>query len=763
MNFSKLPGKFITKIGELENTHEPQVTIITPFYNGGKTLLTTANTILSQTYPFFEWIIIDDGSKDKDSLQKLADVEKMDNRIKVLHKENGGPSQARDYGIARASKSSKYIYFLDCDDLIENTMVETLYWTLETHPSSTWAYTSMINFGSHEYYWEPYLTIEEEKVRNLMCISSMIKKDDLIEVGCYGIKEKAMYEDWNLWLKLFSNKKVPIRTNAPLFWYRTSDTGELSRSRNNHAKAQKLIDQTAKKVGNDVEIIQFPNKATSNLEKVNPNNLILPDYKESNKILFLLNDVNVGLNNIYVYEIIESLKKQGYDSIVITTTPEINKFRQDFKELATEFYDLSNFLDVKDYETFINYIIASRKVNKIVANDTTYAYAIIPKLKEKYKKLETINLAFNSLEKYPDIYNIFDCILTNNESLATNSNKVRIISKEKNKKQSIKKSQEASKLREKFSFKENDIVVSFINSISYENRPKEFVMIAKILKNKKNLHFIMNGSGPMNNEIEEMINSLGLKDKIKLYSWNDMTEEEAFQISDITINCSLKEGINATNYKSIKYGVPTISVDLSNQKEYINEELGGLVEFNDCLSNEDYENDAKKYSDIIGKIILDMVTFKENVTNYHTQINLLCASFAKEILKDNSTSIENNFTNTLYENYLEKYKNHFNDKYLKYYTEVLHIIPREGIDNRKSTIIKRKIRAFSIKHNIENECSKALEILNLFIYTIVNLLRFIKNMIKSLIKLIPFVILLLKIISKLIIENLVKIKHKLEK
>ena len=81
MDYSKKPGQKIELIGELENKEKPTVSIITPFYNGEKTLMETANAVFSQTYPYFEWIIVDDGSKDDESLKKLAKLEKMDKRI----------------------------------------------------------------------------------------------------------------------------------------------------------------------------------------------------------------------------------------------------------------------------------------------------------------------------------------------------------------------------------------------------------------------------------------------------------------------------------------------------------------------------------------------------------------------------------------------------------------------------------------------------------------------------------------------------------
>ena len=113
MDYTKKPGQKIETIGKVLNNEKPTISVITPFYNGGKTLMETANALFSQTYPYFEWIIVDDGSKDEESLKKLAELEKMDKRIHVYHKENGGPSIARDYAIEKSSKETKYLYFLD--------------------------------------------------------------------------------------------------------------------------------------------------------------------------------------------------------------------------------------------------------------------------------------------------------------------------------------------------------------------------------------------------------------------------------------------------------------------------------------------------------------------------------------------------------------------------------------------------------------------------------------------------------------------------
>jgi len=101
-----------------------QISIVVPVYNVEQYLEKCVNSIINQTYKNLEIILIDDGATD--SSGKLCDeLAKIDNRIKVYHKENGGLSDARNYGVERAT--GDYIGFVDSDDCIDSEMYEKLY------------------------------------------------------------------------------------------------------------------------------------------------------------------------------------------------------------------------------------------------------------------------------------------------------------------------------------------------------------------------------------------------------------------------------------------------------------------------------------------------------------------------------------------------------------------------------------------------------------------------------------------------------------
>lgn len=100
------------------------ISIVVPIYNVENYLEKCIKTLINQTYKNIEIILVDDGSKDS-SGEICNEYQKKDERIKVIHKENGGLSDARNAGIKEAT--GKYIAFLDADDYVDYTMYEKLY------------------------------------------------------------------------------------------------------------------------------------------------------------------------------------------------------------------------------------------------------------------------------------------------------------------------------------------------------------------------------------------------------------------------------------------------------------------------------------------------------------------------------------------------------------------------------------------------------------------------------------------------------------
>ena len=122
---------------------EPKISIIVPVYKVEPYIHKCVDSILNQTFKDFELILVDDGSPD--NCGKICDeYAQKDNRVKVIHKENGGLSSARNAGLDISI--GKYIGFVDSDDYIEKDMYEILYNICEENKCDIVSCSSIIYF-----------------------------------------------------------------------------------------------------------------------------------------------------------------------------------------------------------------------------------------------------------------------------------------------------------------------------------------------------------------------------------------------------------------------------------------------------------------------------------------------------------------------------------------------------------------------------------------------------------------------------------------
>ena len=120
--------------------YEELVTVVIPIFNVEKHLDRCMESVVNQTYPNLEIIMVDDGSTDT-CPQKCEEWARRDDRIKVVHKENAGLGMARNTGIEHAS--GEYICFFDSDDYISLDLIEkTLSFAKSEH-------SEIVIFGFH--------------------------------------------------------------------------------------------------------------------------------------------------------------------------------------------------------------------------------------------------------------------------------------------------------------------------------------------------------------------------------------------------------------------------------------------------------------------------------------------------------------------------------------------------------------------------------------------------------------------------------------
>lgn len=110
-------------MGSSRNGSSSLISVIVPVYNVEKYLTRCIESILKQTYTYFELLLIDDGSTDR-SLKICKKYQDLDNRVMCFHKENGGLSDARNFGLERMK--GEYVTFIDSDDYVGRDYLKIL-------------------------------------------------------------------------------------------------------------------------------------------------------------------------------------------------------------------------------------------------------------------------------------------------------------------------------------------------------------------------------------------------------------------------------------------------------------------------------------------------------------------------------------------------------------------------------------------------------------------------------------------------------------
>ena len=226
----------LLKIGKnMDNTNStPLISIIMPSYNQGPYLAEALESVLAQTYTYWECIIVDDGSQDYTKEVAKSYCVK-DSRIKYVYQENSGVSVARNNGIAHSR--GEYILPLDGDDKIAPKFLELTLQEIEKDRDIRVVYTDVKYFGSrNDVYRLPDFSIEQLLGMNVMCITALFRKEDFEKAGGFNTNMKEGLEDWDFWVSMFQDGKgTAVKIPEVLFYYRRKPI-----SRNTSASKAKI-------------------------------------------------------------------------------------------------------------------------------------------------------------------------------------------------------------------------------------------------------------------------------------------------------------------------------------------------------------------------------------------------------------------------------------------------------------------------------------------------------------------------------------------
>ncbi len=219
------------------------VSVIIPAYNAERYLTDAIKSVQSQTATDWELIVVDDGSTDT-TPDIVRAVAVSDPRLRLVQRANGGLPAARNSGIRAASETSKFISFLDGDDLWEPDALEILLGALERSPECLGAHAlsryvdadnqpiregelegrglrrqTLGHQGTCELTSEMPTTFDVLAIRNCFTVGAILLRKSAFDRAGLFDEELRACEDWDLWLRMCVHGNIAF-TNRVVCRYR---------------------------------------------------------------------------------------------------------------------------------------------------------------------------------------------------------------------------------------------------------------------------------------------------------------------------------------------------------------------------------------------------------------------------------------------------------------------------------------------------------------------------------------------------------------
>lgn len=581
----------------LADPHAPPiVSIVTPFFNAGAVFNETATSVFRQTFRQWEWIVVNDGTTDPDSLAVLDSYRSVDPRIRVVDsEENRGPGAARNRGFAEASGG--YVMQLDNDDMLEPTAIEKLFWFLETHREFAFAKGYTIGFGAESYVWGNGFHVGDAFLeQNHADVLTMIRRDVAIGVGGYDESNRSGLEDWHFWLKLAAAGYWGGTVHEPLGWYRRRGSHTETWSNWDDGPNEQQFRDRLRHEFPELWNGGFPDPSNGDtvVDAEPPYGLDTVNglSNPGRSVLMIVPWLEVGGADRVNLQIIDALVSREWEVTVVTTLPSSNAWESEFALRTPDVFVMDRFLDLADRPAFLDYLIRSRDPDVVFVSNSWFGYDVLPFLRAKHPNVAFVDLTHAEEEwndgGFPNLSNRFSEYLD-----------VRITGSEHVRRWMLERAEEADidvwytgvdtsrfKLTPSTSHSRADICVSdlgfvvlFVGRMSKEKQPQVVIrVIDRLVQKGFDVVGVLVGHGPEFESLQGEVSARSLELRVQFEPGaSDARVAELMAAADVFLLPSVREGIAVTVYEAMASGLPVIASDVGGQGELVTPETGILI------------------------------------------------------------------------------------------------------------------------------------------------------------------------------------------
>ena len=618
-NFSDLPGRRTIprnyKRDALACVHI-DVSIITPYYNSEEFFVETFVSLQAQSLQNWEWVIVDDGSTDPESLSRLASISAKDERIKVIRQTNAGPGAARN--AAFRSASGRYICMLDSDDMVEPTYLEKCAWFLDSNSEFAFCNSYSVVFGDQEFLCTAGF---ERGKAHLQANSgppiSVIRRSAYADCGGFDESIRFGHEDWDFWLAMAKAGHWGYTIREFLQWYRKRGNGryeQIMRSGKANVEFETMMHR--KYDGLDKHFPEPSRRHPRPYDIIEMTALVtnpLAANSSGRRVMFIVPWMVTGGADRVNLDLVESLTSKGHDVTICATLLADHRWEHQFSNFTPDIFVLPNILRASDYPRFLASLIQSRQIDTVVINGSTIGYQFLPYLRAVSPGVAFVDLCHVEEPHwlngghprfgvgYQDVLDL-NIVTTKHlsewmQGRGADGTRIRVMYTGVRSAQTTRLTEIRDLIRTELNIPADVPVIVFAGRICEQKRP---AMLAEILKAVHDHGLIFRaliiGDGEQRGQLEELLNQYHLTAIVQMLgSVSHQKWLDILVASDVLLMPSQYEGISIALLEAMAAGVVPVVAKVGGQEEIVSPSAGSLIPHGD--------NELQEYLDAIRHLL----------------------------------------------------------------------------------------------------------------------------------------------------------------
>ncbi len=572
------------------------VSILTPFFNTGNIFLETVRSVFGQSLQEWEWIIVDDGSTEASALSMLSQMA-ADQRIRVLHQVNQGPSAARNRAFAEAV--GNYLCLLDSDDLLEPTYLEKMVWFLESQSSFAFCNSWLVYFGQQEFLSRAGFERGKDFINaNSGPPISVIRREAFAASGGFDETIRIGHEDWDFWLRMAKTGHWGYTVQECQAWYRVCNNGRYAQIVAEKEIHNGFFRYIKEKYSSLASNYPSPQLRTPQPYEAIPNELPfrnrLDKPNDYQRILFLIPWMVTGGADRVNLDWIRALGVRGYQVSVCATLRSQHEWLPEFTALTPDVFILPNFLHPSDFPRFLVYLIRSRQIDIVLISHSTVGYQLLPYLRTACPEVTFVDLSHVEEPRwlngghprfgvgYQDMLdlNIVTTRHLRDWMVARGADPERIdvcysgISAATAQEETVRQA-----VRARLGIAEETPLLVFGGRLCAQKRPEKLAAVLRGLARQKTpFHCVIVGDGELRTMLEWRLRQSNLKGKVTMLGAVSHDQWlELLSAGDILFLPSEYEGISIALFEAMSMGVVPVMSAVGGQSELVTSDCGVLI------------------------------------------------------------------------------------------------------------------------------------------------------------------------------------------